>query len=364
MANSEKRSIRKRLSPDEWEIVKQFREDNKGIADAVQEVGVDIKNAPRGWLKTKEASIYFNNPLAQDGGAKDLDFESVFADLAKKYKEFKLPKEPVKKEKSFDRLVYTDTHIGMHPNKDGTAMYPADWNEGDIIHSVKTMIKQTLENRSSPILYIDDLGDFMDGWDALTTRGGHELPQVMSNQEAYDLGVKFKVMLLTELSPYYDKVISNNVCNSNHGGDFDYVVNQAVKSVADISFKNVEVNNQTDIIKAYTFGRYVIPLLHGKDTKHQKKPMPAKLNGETKEQLENWLIEKQYIKPGAVIEVSKGDTHQYIFDYSTSQYFDYFCYPALSPNSQYVHTNYKKGKRGFVFHSYGATRSVEPYIFD
>ena len=47
------------------------------------------------------------------------------------------------------------------------------------------------QNIKSDTLIIDDLGDFMDGWDGETTRKGHKLPQNMDNQKAFDVaGVK------------------------------------------------------------------------------------------------------------------------------------------------------------------------------
>ena len=37
-----------------------------------------------------------------------------------------------------------------------------------------------------------------------------------------------------------------------------------------------------------------------------------------------------------------------LFDYATAQDFNYMNYPALSPASEWVQTNFKKGLRGFV----------------
>jgi len=361
---AEKRDIRKRLTPTEWEVVQKFRNENEGVIQAVNEAGVDLKHVQDGWLKSSKHSLRFTNPLAESKQKEDLDFESVFKELEKKAKKLKLPSKPKEKTNSFDRLVYTDTHIGMEPNKDGTAMYPTTWSQDDLHDTLNEMVRWVLKYRKSSTLVIDDLGDFMDGWNGYTTRGGHELPQNMSNQEAYDQGVIFKTNLLLLLAPFYDEVISNNVCNSNHGGDFDYVVNQAVKTAAEVMLSNVKVYNYTNVIDYYELDNIIVPLMHGKDTKHSKRPMPAKLDTVNEEKIKNWLIEQDLISPNKVIEVSKGDTHQYIFDYATSQHFDYFCYPALSPSSEYVQTNYKKGQRGFVFHSYGECREVYPYLFN
>ena len=38
-------------------------------------------------------------------------------------------------------------------------------------------------------------------------------------------------------------------------------------------------------------------------------------------------------------------------DYATSDDFDYCNYPAFSPSSDWVQTNFKKGRSGFVFYN-------------
>jgi hypothetical protein len=50
----------------------------------------------------------------------------------------------------------------------------------------------------------------------------------------------------------------------------------------------------------------------------------------------------------------------------SSDDFDYFNYPALSPSSEWVQTNFKRGRRGFVLEHIkdnGARVVVEPYFF-
>ena len=55
MANN---SARFRLKQDEIEILMQYR----GIKEATDEAGVDDKDVKHGWLKTKQASLFFKNP--------------------------------------------------------------------------------------------------------------------------------------------------------------------------------------------------------------------------------------------------------------------------------------------------------------
>ena len=39
-------------------------------------------------------------------------------------------------------------------------------------------------------IYVCDLGDAVDGWNGYTTRGGHKLPQNMSNKEVFETYVE------------------------------------------------------------------------------------------------------------------------------------------------------------------------------
>jgi hypothetical protein len=56
-----------------------------------------------------------------------------------------------------------------------------------------------------------------------------------------------------------------------------------------------------------------------------------------------------------------------LFDYCSSDEFDYFNFPAFSPSSEWVQTNFKKGRSGFVFFQIDLTcnrKVVMPYFFN
>ena len=69
---------------------------------------------------------------------------------------------------------------------------------------------------------------------------------------------------------------------------------------------------------------------------------------------------KQYglYKNSKRIIFKKGDSHQTVFDMASSDDFDYFNYPALSPSSQWVQQNFKKGRRGFVLEDFTGLEST------
>ena len=267
----------------------------------------------------------------------------------------------------FDRVVYTDAHIGMNTDKDGIAMYASPWNKDEQMKRAAEMVREIVQNRSGLDLYLDELGDFMDGWDGLTTRGGHVLPQNMSNEQAFDVGVAFKMYLIDNLMPYYDKIHIHNICNDNHAGAFGYVVNSAVKMICDAKYGGaIEIVNQRQFINYYTVGKHAFVTTHGKDSKSLKFGFKPKLDAVQIEKIDAFLKHNKIYHQADFIEFSKGDSHQMLFDYCTSDDFDYFNYPAFAPASEWVQTNFKKSRSGFVIQNvmYGENvKRVTPYWF-
>jgi len=265
---------------------------------------------------------------------------------------------------SFDRLVYTDVHIGMTTNENGYSLYGGKWDEQEINERLDHLLNHTLENKKGDVLFIDELGDFMDGWDGETVRKGHSLPQNMDNEKAFDVGISFKLKLIDGLAPYYSKIVCNNICNDNHAGAFGYVVNSSFKKMVEFRYNHVTVNNIRRFIEHYTVGKNCFILSHGKDGKNLKFGFKPILDTKQIEKIDNYIKEHKLYDYN--IEFSKGDSHQKIFDESTSDSFDYYNYPAFSPSSEWVQTNFKKGMSGFEFFNYkqDGTKSHHPYKFE
>ena len=269
---------------------------------------------------------------------------------------------------NIDRVVYSDVHIALDPNGDrGVALYPRDWKEKQIMETLKEMIDHILLNQTGPVLVIDELGDFMDGWDAQTVRKGHHLPQCMTNEEAFDVGLEFKIKMIQALVPYYDNIICNNVCEDNHAGAFGYVVNKAFKRFIEAQYPDkVTVFNRREFITHYDIAGHVFVLCHGKDAAHLKFGFKPILDLKGAEKIDQYLKHKEVYKLGKRIEFSKGDSHQCLFDMATSDDFEYFNYPALSPSSDWVQVNFKKGRRGFVIqnlNNHNDKKIITPIFF-
>ena len=264
---------------------------------------------------------------------------------------------------TFDRLVYTDVHVAMTTNENGHSLYGGVWNEDELKDRLSKMISHVIVNSSSDTLIIDELGDFMDGWDGETTRKGHRLPQNMDNEKAFDVGLWFKVALIDNLADYYENIICHNVCNDNHAGAFGYIVNSAFKTIVEQKYSNVKVTNLRKFITHYTIGNYAFILCHGKDDKSLKFGFKPQIDARQEAKIKDYIDEHKL--HDYIIEFSKGDSHQKLFDESSSSSFNYYNYGALSPSSEWVQTNFKKGKSFFEMFNYSENQKVNcPYVFD
>ena len=296
-----------------------------------------------------------------------LDYESIIKRLTKKYvykQNVKLKMTPYK---GFDVLTYADVHIGMDTDSQGKAMYATLWDKDTILKSCDSMIDSVLSNQNGNTLIVDELGDFLDGYNSQTTRGGHHLPQNMTNEQAFDCALEFKIRLLDGLVSSYRSITFNNICNDNHAGSFGYFVNKAFKEYAELKYDSVNVVNHPYFLNHYMIedrGKKIgFVITHGKDDSTLKFGFKPQLDSKGMEKLDQYCKQNELYKKCDLIVIKKGDSHQALFDMCTSDDFYYFNYHALSPSSQWVQNNFKKGRRGFTLENYkGTNLNIKPFF--
>ena len=265
--------------------------------------------------------------------------------------------------KDFDKLIITDVHIGMDTDIDNNTMYEGEWNKKELFKTAQIVIDKTIEEQESDVLYVDELGDLLDGFNAQTTRGGHSLPQNMTNEEAFDAALEFKLNILYGLIGNYKEIHFNNICNDNHSGAFGYFVNEAFKQIAELQFKNVTVTNHRKFINHYFVGDICFVITHGKDDKSLKFGFKPHLDFKGADKIDQYLKQNKIYKDAELVVFCKGDSHQALFDLCTSDDFYYFNYPALSPSSNWIKNNFKLGRRGFVNESYKGLKHYQKINF-
>lgn len=352
---------RMRLRGDEVEIIQNYR----AIKEHSIENGLDEKDVKHGWIKSKTASLFFTNPKHE---IPEFDPEKINWDfILKNIPKIEDEKPGLEYNGIFDRAVYSDTHIAMNPNPDGFSLYGGKWDESELMDRLGKMISHIVYHQNSNTLCVDDLGDLMDGWGGHTVRKGHELPQNMDEQKAFDVALNFKYQMFVELLNHYDEVVFNNICMDNHSGAFGYVVNSAFKKVVEATgTKRANVINHRRFINHYRIKDNIFIITHGKDDKNLKFGFKPKLDQVGVEKIDDYINTNYLLERGVKIEFSKGDSHQFLFDWSTSDKFNYFNFPAFSPSSNWIQTNYKKGKSGMVFFNYRKNDdySIKPLFFE
>ncbi len=332
------------------------------IKEYCDNYGLDFKMAKSWKLVSHTGTPFYNIAFYVPGEevAPEIDFLSIFKDkITPIFIKYKTDETTV----SFDRAVYTDVHVAMDVNKDGFSLYDGIWDETEIFESLTVFVNEIVKNKKSDMLLLHELGDFMDGWDGYTTRGGHKLPQNMDNQKAFDIGLRFKIKMIDSLFLFYNKIQVVNICNDNHAGSFGYVVNSAFKTYVQMKYPgNIEVINQRKFIDHYIIGNRCFILTHGKDDKSLKFGFKPHLDSKQIEKIKNYIDEFKLWQ--YTIEFSKGDSHQLLFDSTSSTAFEYQNFGAFSPPSDWVKTNFKNTLRCFTtFNYYYEQKTINNYIF-
>jgi len=255
-------------------------------------------------------------------------------------------------------VVYADVHVGMETDKDGHGLYGGVWNADVLEERRRRMIDEVRARWDGHEVVAVDLGDFMDGWDGQTVRRGHDLPQNMDNREAFNVGVRFKLDTARDLLDLTDRVRFWNVCNDNHAGDFGYVVNRTAQMATGADWSNC-----LRFMSHFTVGDHAFIITHGKDAKNLKfgfKPvLDHKQADKVSEYIRHHRLDRHHVT------LLKGDSHQYLFD--RRAHFNYLNVWAFSPASEWVQTNFTKGRSGFVILEFDKARrdiSAHPVEFE
>lgn len=317
-------------------------------------------------LVSHTGTPFYNIVFKENVVEGDLDYENKVVEKVKELisEKSNLPKFEKKDiEKSdFDLCCITDVHIGMNPNPNGFSLFGGEWNKDELFRRGQILLNHIINTKTNDNLVFFDLGDYLDGWDGETVRKGHHLPQNMTNEEAFDVAFDFKVWLFSELSSVYKQIDVVNIVDDNHSGSFAYVVNKPLKTYLERVLGNVEFKIQRKFINHYIYNDKCFISTHGKDGVNLKFGFKPILDNKQIEKIDNYISEHDLHKYD--IYFIKGDSHQDIFDNSTSQKFKYWNFPAFSPSSNWVQTNFKKGISGFYTINFKEnTYTLNPYYF-
>lgn len=256
---------------------------------------------------------------------------------------------PLQQRKSL--IVWSsDKHIGASIPAD--ALYKRKYNE-HIFHSRMVRIYDQIMqyyhlHGKLDKLVLADLGDSLDGLNGFTTRGGHQLPQNLSNKEAarvhFFTHKWFYESLIT--ADVANKIIIYNVTNDNHAGDFGWHACFGLEQYGSVAWPDVEFINQEEFIGHFTLYNRAFITTHGKDKKNRFKGLPLVLDDKTETFLLDYVLDRNLIH--YKVHVRKGDLHMNMLDCSRKK-MTYFNVGSVFGSSDWIMDNFSDGEPSCAF---------------
>lgn len=269
------------------------------------------------------------------------------------------------------RVILTDTHIGMEINANGTGMYGGAWNAEELFYRADILLEKVAEQTRLHGVFSEvhliNLGDLHDGLMGETARKGHALPQNMSDEDGYEIGVDFLMKLIDGCREIVGAPVKvYNVTNDNHSPLMGYIICSTVQKICQAKYNDVEVVLMRSYINHYKVGKHVFLLCHGKDASHLKFGFKPQLDDRGKDKIEEYMKHYKINGQESFVTFEKGDSHLQLLDSASSDDFHYNNYMAFSPASGWVQHNFKKSRSGFnlmVIDPHKDERTLTPYYF-
>jgi len=319
-----------------------------GLKEECDKEGIPLDSVKHFWHKSKNYSIF----AKKDGGQSIFDkFESIVSNyIDKPFKEFKVTND---KSDIALKATKTDAHLGMNPNPNGDAIYQYEYGEAEYRQAHEKFYNSILKEYNTygkfDVIYIDDLGDPADGLFGQTVRGGHDLPQNITEVDVFSIALDTNLSLVENLASkgISDKIVMRSIVNDNHSGIFGQMINVALKKIVNRSYdtKYVEVDILDKFIEHRIYGDHCYLITHGKDKEQMKRGLPLKLNEKTINYISDYIDFYELQKEAKWFHVEKGDLHQISYDKCFK--FDYRNFMSLAPPSNYLQTNYGPGYSGY-----------------
>jgi len=265
MANN---SARFRLKQDEIEILMQYR----GIKNATDEAGVDDKDVKHGWLKTKQASLFFKNPNFK---VEELNAIQQIKDECIKEVKLYAPKyHAIETIKSEDTQLLVIDIADLHIGKLATAFETGeDYNSQIAVKRAKDGMQGILNKAKG---FNIDKVLFVAGNDILHTDNTRRTTTAGTPQDTdgmwYDNFIMAKnlyIDLLEKLISFAEVEVVYNP--SNHDLTHGFFLMQLIE--AHFSKSTINFNVDLKHRKAFKYGNNLIGTTHGDGAKIEHLPL-------------------------------------------------------------------------------------------
>ena len=260
---------RYRLSKDEQEILFKYR----GLKAASEQAGVDIESVKHGWLKTKEASLFFKNPLHKDDAKNKLEelCKRLIQDMQKfapKYPTIK--RDPGKKEYLLV-IDPADIHIGKLADSFETG---EDYNNQIAVKRVKEGVQGILNKAQGfpidKILFIGGNDILHIDTPSRTTTAGTKQDTDGQWYSNFLIAKQLYVDILIQLISVADVHFTFNP--SNHDYQTGFFLADVIKTYFGNN-KNISFDCSISHRKGFRYGSNLIGTTHGDGAKTQDLPL-------------------------------------------------------------------------------------------
>ena len=240
-------------------------------------------------------------------------------------------------------LHLADMHIGA--KLESGCLYNNDWNKEELYRRLKAALTKITSFGTYYKIYLNMMGDNLDGMDQQTARRDHMMPQNMDNKEQFNSFIEVMTWFVGNLRKCTNELIINSVPEGNHDGDFGYVASFALKAVLEKQY-NIEFNLSSKFLSHFDVNGETFILCHGKDSHFMKKPMPKELNDRTDIWLRDYIDSESIINYGH-IHVIKADLHSNAL--SANKKYTYRNVLSLFGESDYSQMNYPRNGYGVSY---------------
>ena len=261
-------SARFRLKQDEIEMLMQYR----GIKTATDEAGVDEKDVKHGWLKTKDASLFFKNPNFKQEELNEI--QRIKDECIKEVKLYAPKYHAIETIKSNDTHLLVIDIADLHIGKLSTAFETGeDYNCQIAVKRAKDGLQGVLDKAKG---FNIDKVLFVAGNDILhtdntrrTTTNG--TPQDTDGQwyDNFLMAKNLYIELLEKLISFADVEVVYNP--SNHDLTHGFFLMQLIEA----HFAKSTIKFNVDLLhrKAFKYGNNLIGTTHGDGAKMEHLPL-------------------------------------------------------------------------------------------
>lgn len=244
-----------------------------------------------------------------------------------------------------------DEHIAC---SNDNSLFENKWDEVEYrkrkLKIIEKLAGETLKHGDFEKIIFLNLGDNMDGFNGQTTRGGHTLPQNMTNKQAIETYAKVNMEMWDYILKYFpdSEFEMYDMLNDNHSASWGAAATLVVNTYLQAKYPNrVKITQEEKIIGHFKYGKTNILYNHGKDEKYMKTPYPLNLNDATESKIKQWMDLNgiHYNKDENTLFL-KGDIHK--FNWNEGKFLDYINCPSMMGSTDWIMHNFGNSKPGIL----------------